>query len=78
MAAKWADSAGIYHGSVVGMAWIALEALGPIPGASYSTDVLTDSVIVIAIDLATLIAGALGGWLGRRDPWSSSDKDRGR
>jgi len=38
--------------------------LARVPAATYSTDVLTDSVIVIAIDLADADPGALGGWLG--------------
>jgi len=72
VAGKWANYAGIYHGAVVGMAWIAFEALGPVPGASYSNDVLSDTVIVIAIDALTLVAASLGGWLARPDPSSSS------
>jgi len=77
VAGKWADSAGIYHGAVVGMAWIALEAFGPVPAASYATDVLTDTVILIAVDLATLVAGVIGGWLARPGPSSSSGRGRG-
>ena len=78
MAGKWADSAGIYHGAVVGMAWIVLEAIGPIPGANYSNDVLTDTAIIIAIDVATLAAGSIGGWLARPGPSSSSGRGRAR
>ena len=78
MAGKWADSAGIYHGAVVGAGWIALEALGAVPTASYSTDVLADTVVIIAIDALTLFAGSIGGWLARPDPSSSSGTGRGR
>ena len=78
VAGKWADSAGIYHGAVVGMAWIVLEAIGPVPGASYSNDVLTDTVIIIAIDVATLAAASIGGWLARPGPSSSSGTGRAR
>ncbi len=76
VAGKWADSAGIYHGAVVGMAWIAFESLGPVPGASYSSDVVTDTVIIIAIDVATLAAASIGGWLARPGPSSSSGTGR--
>lgn len=78
VAGKWADSGGIYHGAVVAMAWIALEAFGPVPAASYATDVLTDTVILIAVDFATLLAGVIGGWLARPGPSSSSGTGRGR
>jgi hypothetical protein len=78
VAGKWAEYAGIYHGAVVGMAWVILDAIGPVPGASYSSDVVTDTVIVMAIDVATLAAGAIGGWLARPGPSSSSGKDRAR
>jgi hypothetical protein len=78
IAGKWAKSAGLYHGAVVGAGWIALEAFGAIPTQSYSLDALTDTAIVTAIDAVTLIASSCGGWLARRDPSSSSDKGKGR
>ena len=78
IAAKWAKTAGLYHGAVVGAGWIALEALGAVPTASYSPDVLTDTVIVFATDALVLFAGAFGGWRGHPEPSSSSDTGRGR
>ena len=78
IAAKWAKTAGIYQGACVGAGWIALEALGAVPTASYSSDVLTDTAIVVLIDAVTIIAGSLGGWLGHREPSSSSGRGRGR
>jgi hypothetical protein len=78
VAGKWAEYAGIYHGAVVGAAWVAFEALGPVPGASYSDDVLTDTVIIMAIDVATLVAAAIGGWLARPGPSSSSGTGKAR
>jgi hypothetical protein len=78
VAGKWADSAGLYHGAVVGAGWIALEALGAVPTASYSSDVLTDTAIVFGIDALILIAGAIGGWRARPEPSSSSGRGRGR
>ena len=78
IAAKWAKTAGLYHGAVVGAGWIALEALGAVPTPAFSTDVLTDTAIVFATDALVLFAGALGGWRGHPEPSSSSGKGRGR
>lgn len=78
VAGKWANSAGLYHGAVVGVGWIALEVLGAVPTARYAEDVLADTVTVIAIDAVTLLAGSLGGALARTDRRSSSDTGRGR
>ncbi len=75
---KWAKTAGLYHGALVGAGWIALEALGALPTASYSPDLLTDTAIVFATDALVLFAGAFGGWRGHPEPSSSSDKGRGR
>jgi len=78
LAGKWADSAGLYHGTAVGVGYIAVEALGLAPSFSYATDVLSDTVTVIAIDVLVLLAASLGGWLARRGPSSSLDTGRGR
>lgn len=78
LAGKWADSAGLYHGGLVGAGWIALETLGAVPTASYSADVLTDTAAVIGIDALVLLAGTLGGWLARPEPSSSSGRGRAR
>ena len=78
IAAKWAKSAGLYHGAVVGAGWILLEALGAVPTASFSPDALTDTVFVVASDALVLFAGAFGGWRGHPEPSSSSDTGRGR
>jgi hypothetical protein len=78
IAAKWAKTAGLYHGAVVGAGWILLEALGAVPTVSYSSDALTDTVFVAASDALVLFAGAVGGWRGRPEPSSSSDTGKGR
>lgn len=78
MAGKSAKTSGLYHGAVVGMGWIALEALGVVPTIAYATDALQDTVIVIGLDVVTLFAGSIGGYLARPDPSSSSDTGRGR
>lgn len=78
VAGKWADSAGLYHGALVGAGWIALEAFGIVPTLTYSNDALTDTLLVFVTDLATLIAGSIGGWRARPGAASSSDTGRGR
>ena len=78
VAAKWADSAGLYHGGMVGVLWIGLEIVGAVPYLSYSAEPLTDTLIVIVVDVVTMLAGAIGGWLARPDPSSSSGTGRGR
>jgi uncharacterized membrane protein AbrB (regulator of aidB expression) len=78
IAGKWAKSAGLYHGAFVGAGWVALEAFGAIPTQAYSPDALTDTVIVTAIDVLTLIVSSCGGWLAWRDPSSSSGTGKAR
>ena len=78
LAGKQAKAATLYHGALVGLGWIALETFALVPTVRYATDVVTDTVIVIAMDVAVLIAGSLGGSLARRGPSSSSGTGRGR
>lgn len=78
MAGKWADSAGLYHGAMVGAGWIALSAMGLVPAPGYAADVVADTVTIIWLDLATLVVASLGGWMARRDPSSSSGRGTAR
>ena len=78
LAGKRANAAALYHGALVGLVWIALETFGLVPTASYSDDLTTDTLIVIAMDVATLAAATLGGALARSGPSSSSDTGRAR
>ncbi len=78
VAGKWADSDGLYHGAMVGVGWIALSAVGLVPTPNYSADVLADTVTIIWLDLGTLLAATLGGWIARRGPSSSSGRGRAR
>jgi len=72
LAGKWAKTAGLVHGAYVGAAWILFEAFGIVPSVTYSNDTLTDTLIIFAIDLLTLVAGSFGGWWAHRAPSSSS------
>jgi hypothetical protein len=78
VAGKWADSAGAYHGALVGAGWIMLEAFGVVPSLRYSEDTITDTLMVFVVDLVTLIGATLAGWWARRAPSSSSGTGRGR
>ena len=78
IAGKWANSVGLQHGVMVGVGYVVFEAIGLAPSASYSSDVVVDTVIVIAIDVVTLLAASLAGWLATRGPSSSSGTGTGR
>lgn len=78
IAGKWAHSAGLYHGAIVGAGWVLLEAIGLVPAPGYASNVLADTVVVIALDAVTLAAASLGGWLARSDRVSSSGTGRAR
>ncbi len=78
VAGKWAKTSGFYHGACVAVGWIALEILGAVPTMSYASDALADTVLVIALDVVTLLAGSIGGYFARPGPLSSSDTGRGR
>ena len=78
VAGKWANSVGLQHGVMVGVAYIVFEAVGLAPSASYASDVVVDTVIVIALDVVTLVVASFAGWLATRDPSSSSDTGRAR
>jgi len=78
VAGKWAKTSGLYHGACVAVGWIALEILGAVPTMSYASDALADTVLVIALDVVTLLAGSIGGYFARPGPLSSSDTGRGR
>jgi len=78
VAGKWANSVGLQHGVMVGVGYIVFEAFGLAPSASYSSDVLADTVIVIALDVVTLVVASFAGWFATRGLSSSSGTDRGR
>ncbi len=77
LAGKLANSAGAYHGAVVGAGFILLEALGLIPTPSYAGDAFADTVAVIVLDAAVLVSATLGGALSSRVA-SSSGRGRDR
>jgi uncharacterized membrane protein AbrB (regulator of aidB expression) len=76
VAGKWANSAGLQHGVMVGVGYIVFEAVGLAPTVSYASDVVADTAIVIALDVVTLLAASFAGWLATRGLSSSSDTGR--
>jgi hypothetical protein len=78
LAGKQANAARLYHGAVVGLLWILLETFALVPTVQYSTDLATDTLIVIGMDAASIVAGSLGGSLARSGRASSSDTGTGR
>ena len=78
LAGKWAKAGGAYQGAVVAAGFILLEAIGLVPTASYAGDALSDTVMIIVLDGATLLAGAIAGWIASPGRASSSDRGRGR
>ena len=78
VAGKWADSAGLQHGVMVGVGYVVCEAIGIAPSPNYTSDVLADTAIVIGLDVVMLLVASVAGWLARPGPWSSSDTGRGR
>lgn len=76
LAGKMAPQARTYHGALVGAGYVICEALGIVPARGPSTDPVSDTVLVIALDALAIGAAALGGWCARL--WSSSDTGRAR
>jgi hypothetical protein len=71
-----ASQARAYHGALVGAGYVICEALGVVPARGQSADPVSDTVLVIALDVLAIGAAALGGWCARL--WSSSGTGRAR
>jgi hypothetical protein len=65
LAGKWANTAHAYHGALVGAGYIALEAIGVIPTASFAGDAFADTLEIILLDGAVLVSATIGGLLAR-------------
>ena len=76
LAGKLANSAGAYHGALVGAGYVLCEALGVVPGGGFLADPVSDTVAVIVSDALRIAVATLGGWSARL--WSSSDTGIGR
>jgi hypothetical protein len=79
LAGKMAKNGGLYHGALVGVGYVLVEAIGLAPAPFESAgDGLGDTVSVIAGDALVLLLGALAGWIGAPRATSSSSSGTGR
>jgi hypothetical protein len=76
-----AKYAGLYHGALIGVGYVLVEAFGlaPAPLQPVSGDI-AEGLVIIAGDALVLGLAALAGWIAapQATPSSSSDKGRGR
>jgi len=81
LAGKLAKYVGLYHGALVGVGYVLVEAIGLAPAPLESAgDGLTEGLSIIAGDALLLALAALAGWIAapRGVSSSSSGTDRGR
>ena len=79
LAGKLAKNAGAYHGALVGVGYVIVEAIGLAPAPfDPSGDGFGDTVSVIVGDAMVLALGALAGWIAAPQATSSSSSDTGR
>jgi hypothetical protein len=81
LAGKVAKSGGLYHGALVGVGYILIEAIGLAQSPfDASSDGLAEGLSIIAGDALLLLVAALAGWIAapQAAPSSSSGRGRGR
>ena len=79
MAGKAAKHAGLYHGALVGVGYIVVEAIGLAPAPfEPAGGGLTEGLSIIAGDALLLAVAALAGWIAAPQAASSSSSDTGR
>jgi hypothetical protein len=81
LAGKLAKNAGLYHGALVGVGYVLVEAIGLAPAPFESGgDGLAEGISIIGGDALLLALAALAGWIAapRVASLSSSDTGRGR
>jgi hypothetical protein len=79
LAGKLAKNAGLYHGALVGVGYVLVEAIGFAPPPFEPTgDGLGDSLSIIAGDAMLLALAAFAGWLAAPRATSSSSSGTGR
>ena len=79
LAGKLAKYAGLYHGALVGVGYVLVEALGLAPPPLQSAgDGLTEGLSIIAGDALLLALAALAGWIAAPRGASSSSSGTGR
>ena len=79
LAGKLAKYAGLYHGALVGVGYVLIEAIGLVPAPlEPSGDGLAEGLSIIAGDALLLALAALVGWIAAPQAASSSSSGTGR
>jgi peptidoglycan/LPS O-acetylase OafA/YrhL len=79
LAGKVAKNAGLYHGALVGVGYILIEAIGLAPAPlEPSGDGFAEGLSVIAGDALVLAVASLAGWIAAPRATSSSSSGTGR
>ncbi len=79
LAGKMAKNGGLYHGALVGVGYVLVEAIGLAPSPlELSADGLAEGLSIIAGDALVLAVAAIAGWLAAPQARSSSSSGTGR
>ena len=79
LAGKLAKYGGLYHGALVGVGYVLVEAIGLAPAPlEPSGDGLAEGLTIIAGDALVLALAALAGWIAAPQATSSSSSGTGR
>lgn len=79
VAGKLAKNGGLYHGALVGVGYVLVEAIGLAPSPLDATsDGLVEGLSIIAGDALLLAVAALAGWIAAPQAASSSSSGMGR
>ena len=79
LSGKLAKYAGLYHGALVGVGYVLVEAIGLAPAPfELAGDTLAEGISIIAGDALLLALGAVAGWIAAPQAASSSSSGTGR
>ena len=79
LAAKVAKNGGLFHGALVGVGYVIVEAIGLAPSPLEPPgDGIAEGLSIIAGDALLLALAALAGWIAAPGAASSSSSGRGR
>lgn len=67
VAGRLARQAGLLHGGMVAVLWIAIDAISSLFGAPPPGDIASDTVLILLRDVIHLAVGSAAGILGGRD-----------
>ncbi len=79
LSGKLAKYAGLYHGALVGVGYVLVEAIGLAPAPfELAGETLAEGISIIAGDALLLALGAVAGWIAAPQAASSSSSGTGR